>query len=128
MRDIKIRYVYSNGANIFTKCFTLEQIEAGDHFNEICDCPLLRDYKIIDRLQYTGLKDKNGVEIYDGDILSGNSKLNFGAVMFKNGSYWIKGSHHKGDGVTIYNEAIYAHELTIIGNIHETPELLEQHK
>ena len=71
--------------------------------------------------QYTGLKDKNGKEIYEGDIISGefydteyhHAETIKHEVVFNNGAYNIASSNwHKPT-------------LEIIGNIFEAPELLK---
>ena len=46
----QFKYTYSNGVDIFSRIFTLEEIEQGCQFDEISDSPLLKDYKIVDRL------------------------------------------------------------------------------
>lgn len=68
--------------------------------------------------QFTGLYDKNGKEIYEGDIPDG-----YGAVFFSNEylGYFAKSNEFECEYKPIYDIPI----IEIIGNIHETPELLE---
>lgn len=79
------------------------------------------EYRI---MQYTGLKDKNGVEIYEGDIVEWVS-THKGATQNKH----IDEVRWMDDGwLCLYPwiHEIGAAEMTIIGNIYENPELLEK--
>ena len=66
--------------------------------------------------QYTGLKDKNGVEIYEGDVLRAESGKIY-EVIFGQGAYRIKHSTRK---LLLVDGWYYE----VIGNIHDAPELL----
>lgn len=70
----------------------------------------------IELLEYTGLKDKNGKEIYEGDILPNSHQKNC-VVIFENGGFIAKG---KG----FYIVPQHFQECEVIGNIYENPELL----
>jgi uncharacterized phage protein (TIGR01671 family) len=85
-----------------------------------------------DLMQYTGLKDKAGKEIWEGDVvgvtdIDGGSTTH--AIVFKDGCFTIDPDmeHPSGDyGMllcTILDDEDYA--LEVIGNIHESPELLK---
>ena len=83
------------------------------------------DYDIL-IMQYTGLKDKNGKEIYEGDFIKNGDDLMLISYNKKFASFCIekKGwmfSH-------FFNEALSPSDCEVIGNIHENPELLKEGK
>ncbi|NJP37178.1 YopX family protein [Alkalicoccus luteus] len=73
-------------------------------------------------VQYTGLKDKNGVEIYGGDIFRDNSINQIYKVI------WFKeGFRVEVDGMILsFDETLTDGKCEVIGNVWENPELLER--
>ena len=77
-------------------------------------------------MQFTGLLDKKGKKIYEGDIVRFRDACDYkhtwsGFVDFADGSFRING-----DFIKHYRWIDY--EVEVIGNIHENPELLKEVK
>lgn len=75
--------------------------------------------------QYTGLKDKNGKEIYEGDIIEHYAL--YGYVVFENGMFSMS-SNANTQFCNCKQPMAYhdVNEMEIIGNIYENPELLKK--
>lgn len=77
----------------------------------------------VELMQYTGLKDKNGKEIYEGDLVKGKTDIFerlVGSIEYAGCAYVVDGV---GKYIKIREELNRSYE--IIGNIYENPELLE---
>ena len=86
-------------------------------------------WRMIDKyvlMQSTGLKDKNGVEIFEGDVVEHDDNINGTWETFEACEIVYDGDYaqfcFKNDASNFLS---YYRNLCIIGNIHENPELLE---
>ena len=79
--------------------------------------------------QYTGLTDKNGKRIWEGDIIKWDYAYNEGksyqVIYDVGGACFSASREHNGDNTStiFYNDEQYAE---VIGNIHDNQELLER--
>ena len=112
MRTIKFR-VWDN-VDYMSTPFSLQDLQQGKiKFTD--DCIVM---------QFTGLHDKNGKEIYEGDVVKYIDE-HIGEIQYWIGQICV-GYRYKSNNVTFPLKIGNAISMEVIGNIHENPELLNQ--
>jgi uncharacterized phage protein (TIGR01671 family) len=107
--------------NINYKDFIVTNEEDGEHYYPITELSSLG--------QYTGLKDKNGKEIYEGDILITGSTSNLTVEVVYNEedtSFILKlTSINTVSARTLGSWLSLGYECAIIGSVYDTPKLIK---
>lgn len=127
-REIKFR------ARHIKNKFWLQDFQISDCGNYIYECGETYNRDEVELLQYTGLKDKNGKEIFEGDILADNTSYYYTLIGwdlsgFKSKSVLKGGLNLNHSMPTFEFKNIIDYDdfarMKIVGNIYENPELLE---
>jgi hypothetical protein len=111
------RCIQSNGNGILGSGGTEAKFEVGGYaINEG------------DLMQFTGLKDKNGKEIFEGDILDSHFKIEWNMLHCGWALFNRKGFCHQllADEYDANGDILHPWQINgeVIGNIYENPELL----
>ena len=124
MREIKFRAWGKYHGGIINKIMDYCHLNTKyNHF--ICEDLTNNDYGNIYCVeQYIGVKDRNGVEIYEGDIVKPFTYDTVLAQVMYTGKECVLASKRKDGGYVYWS--FHKDQLEVVGNIHENPELLEE--
>ena len=143
-KEKKFRYIFKDdNGKLYTEFFSLEDIERGDVENALMgfDHDGIK-VEIIAKDDFTGLEDKKGKEVYEGDIIYcvkdrfGKGQHEYWSVEYEGSKFIVFNQHNSerdieidivrgNDNPFFSPDGEKENELEIIGNITENPELLK---
>lgn len=96
--------------------------------NEDVDCYEHTDFKDIELMQYTGLKDMMEKEIYEGDIVKLRANHGIGVIKYSDewGAFIVE--YIKLRPLAVLGMNYYKENIEVLGNIYENSELLGENK
>lgn len=124
MREIKFR-AWLKEEKIMGEVLGIDILHKEIFFsNEDANCYEHTDFKDIELMQYTGLKDKNNKEIYEGDILKLRDNHGIGVIKYSDewGAFVVE--YIKPRPLAVLGMNYYKEDIEVLGNIYENPELL----
>jgi len=128
MREIKFR-AWDRYAKKMCDVYTID-FPTGHLFTDIGDSNLGAEVEAL--MQSTGLHDKNGVEIFEGDIVrircdgDGMYRDDIAMVSFGYTCFVLRSADEKDETIEHIKKFYIDHGYyEVIGNIYENPELLE---
>lgn len=116
---IKLRVPVFN-AGKFQK-FNLHELSSSGKSYSFGNCHFIGDYQTKDPELFTGMKDKNGKDIYNGDILKRSTNENGKVIFNELFSCYDFVCLNRELNIPLFN---VRSDSEVIGNIHENPELL----
>ena len=126
MREIKFR-AWDKEKKIIGNVLGIDILHKEIFFsNENVDCYEHTDFKDIELMQYTGLKDMKGKEIYEGDIVKLRANHGIGVVKYYDewGAFVVE--YIKPRPLAVLGMNYYKEDIEVIGNIYENPELIKE--
>ena len=106
-----------------------KQVAVWNEENDCCEW--VYNYEL---MQYTGFKDMNGKEIYEGDILkdvleskNGEKRIYYNEIFYSDGCFQVRDLDNS---INFLFE--YAHKgvvyMEVVGNVYENPELIKKRR
>jgi gp52 len=108
-----------NTENKKEKCFIVQaEFKSYDIFIDFLE---ISTFEVIPSTvgQYTGLTDRNGVKIFEEDIVRDTRYHTKSTVKWRDSSFWLDAFHED------IGSVLFDNDLEVIGNVYDNPELLK---